>query len=297
MTLRGMKKTPWTNEVLRNLAESQFYARCKLAARPSRSILTWKEELLANCSIVSSPSGGDELDSGEWAGRYLFGRWRKTTGYHWFSTPKPYRLKAIHAELDKDNFVPTVALEEHRGSIELAVRIAKLEGFDQFGDVRILAGAVHGIFYGLRICERAAIESIVILLRLKGETLWRLREVRAVFRFGWDNDRDLAERVKSCVPHYYRIRDGFAAFGTNFGAFFNVRDMFGRTTGFSVSGFSFRAKGRRVKSFTASALHDGADSIQYHMHRSVDEIERCIELMHNYDGDAKGGPAPVLLTA
>lgn len=273
----------WPDELMRALAELDFFVSHKLLPGPHRSILMWKEHLLAQSGIEQSPTGGEELDSGDWARRYFTGVW-DSRGYYGFSIPQPYRLEAIHSELQRKDMVPHVAIMDHSEPVNDAKKTAVQNGFDLFGDIRILSGTVRGIFYGVKILGKAVIESILIILHVRGEPFWRIREVRGVYRFlGPTSDHQLAERIETCQPHDYRIRDGFAAFGTTFGAFFNVRDAWGRRANFSVSNFSFRSRGRRIKSFEASDINDAEDGIEYRLYCDRQEVERSVQLLRNFD--------------
>ena len=290
--------TNWSAEVTRAAAETLYWRHYRNSDGPQSTfhefradvipeeelLKPWKRSVNEGDAKLNNRSrydnAADDDSTVEWLRRFARGHWMKTTGRYVFTTPRPKRLAQLRAFIDSRGLLTPVALADHTEPHSMAEAVAAAMGFDRFADQTLLAGTFRGMFTATALEPTLLIESVLLIHFLKGDSHFRVREIQVHYnRCQGEEPTTAVQRAGDLDFDEWRIRDGFASFGTNYGEIFLLRAHDGSSGGYAAAAFEFTDKGRRVSAFRATPGDDPGTQHQFRLCCRPTLIDRALQLL------------------
>ncbi len=266
-------------EILRSAAEACYWRDYRYDENHKDTMLDFLCDVEADDEIHDGPFADDEDPKPEWLRRFAIGYWQKKSGRYVYTIPKSDRLNKITVFVDQVGMLTPIALVDHRGDAQAGKKYALERGFDRFADQSLLAGALRGTFLA-KTDQDNFIEYILWMIHMvRGEIYFRVRTI--VVRFvRRENEDSLALRLRARKMRWdsYCVHDGFAATGTDFGAVFLLGNS---QLEYSIDGYDFDNKGRRILGFHAHALNSPHEETAFYLCRHPDNINLSLEILRS----------------
>lgn len=290
--------TGWSDEVLRAAVETHYWRNYRHRGRPRGTILEFQADLIPEEELLEKPRKSPDDNRGtvndaseedkdrndglgsDWLRRFFGGHHERATGRYVFTTPKSKRLAQLRALVNEKRLLTPVALVDHTEPHAMAEAMAAAMGFDRFADQILLRGTFRGMLTATALTPTLISEAVLLTHFLKDESYFRVREIQVHY------DRRQGEELSAAVQRAgnldfdrWRVRDGFASFGTNYGEIFLLRAHDGGFGGYAISNLEFIDRGRRVAAFAAKSGDDPDTVHQFRLCCRPSLIDRAVQLL------------------
>jgi len=258
-----------------NAAEQHKFSKATYNT-PKKSNMTYVHDHYFDELMIEAEQRDSTSITDKWFEKGTAGHTNGKTGRHVLIEPSAFRTTIVIDKLKNDSFLPSITLQPHMADMSAGETMAQHYRYDEFGSAPLFSGGFRGSFLSQIVFEDHSLFSIIVILHIGDEPLFRTREFN--IRVDGADIRTVMENIDCGNIELIGCYDGFANFGTNYG---RIWHNISTSSHSHVDDFKFMTKGRRCFQFQRRFVEcQNRYSETFRLTRYPAEIELYLNLLY-----------------